>query len=101
MSDRDSSSSFIWFLAGLGFGALMAPRHAPRTGRETRAALMTTGLEGSEYVKPRSREARDSMGQWVDRGKEAVSRGKEQFGSAMEAGRQAYREASEGKKGNS
>ena len=23
MSDRDNSSSFLWFLAGLGFGALM------------------------------------------------------------------------------
>jgi gas vesicle protein len=101
MSDRDSSSSFMWFLAGLGFGALMGVLYAPRSGRETRDALMNTAQEGRDYVKARSREARDSMGQWVDRGKEAVSRGKEQFGSAMEAGRQAYRETSEGKKGNS
>ncbi|MGH9567989.1 MAG: YtxH domain-containing protein, partial [Candidatus Angelobacter sp.] len=46
MSDRDSSSSFIWFLAGLGFGALMGVLYAPRSGRETRDALMNTAQEG-------------------------------------------------------
>jgi hypothetical protein len=40
------------------------------------------------------------VNQWVDRGKDAVARGKEQFGSAVEATRQAYREATEGKKGS-
>lgn len=98
MSDRESSNGFMWFLAGLGFGALMGVLYAPRSGRETRDALMNTAQEGREFIKTRGREARENMGQWVERGKEVVNRGKEQFGSAMEAGRQAYREAtSEGK----
>lgn len=102
MSDRESSNGFMWFLAGLGFGALMGVLYAPRSGRETRDALMNTAQEGREFIKTRGREARENMGQWVERGKEVVSRGKEQFGSAMEAGRQAYREAtSEGSKSKS
>lgn len=98
MSDRDSGNGFMWFLAGLGFGALLGVLYAPRPGRETRESLMNTAQEGREYMKTRGREARDSMNDWVDRGKEVVSRGKEQFGSAVEATRQAYREATEGKK---
>ena len=39
MSDRDNSNSFLWFLAGLGFGALMGVLYAPRSGRETREAI--------------------------------------------------------------
>ncbi|HXA83972.1 MAG: YtxH domain-containing protein [Candidatus Angelobacter sp.] len=100
MSDRDSSNSFLWFLAGLGFGALMGVLYAPRSGRETRDALKNTAQEGGEYLKTRGREAKDTVSQWVDRGKDVVSQKKEQISSAIDATRQAYREASEGKKGS-
>lgn len=101
MSDRDNGNNFMWFLAGLGFGALMGVLYAPRSGRETREAIMSSAQEGAEYLKTRGREARDTMNDWVDRGKDVVGRQKDQFTSAIEAGRQAYREASggEGKKG--
>jgi len=102
MSDRDNSNSFMWFLAGLGFGALLGVLYAPRSGRETRDAILSSAQEGREYMKTRGREAREQVNQWVDRGKDVVNRQKEQFGSAIEAGRQAYREATgEGKKGGS
>jgi len=100
MSDRDSSNSFLWFLAGLGFGALMGVLYAPRSGRETRDALKNTAQEGGEYLKNRGREAKDTVSQWVDRGKDVVSQKKEQLSSAIDATRQADREASEGKKGS-
>jgi gas vesicle protein len=100
MSDRDSSNSFLWFLAGLGFGALMGVLYAPRAGRETRDALKNTAQEGGEYLKTRGREAKETVNQWVDRGKDVVNQKKEQFSSAIDATRQAYREASEGKKGS-
>lgn len=99
MSDRDNGNNFMWFLAGLGFGALLGVLYAPRSGRETRESLRSTAQEGREYIRTRGREARETVNQWVDRGKDVVARGKEQFGSAVEATRQAYREAtSEGKK---
>jgi gas vesicle protein len=100
MSDRDSSNSFLWFLAGLGFGALMGVLYSPRAGRETRDALKNTAQEGGEYLKTRGREAKETVNQWVDRGKDVVNQKKEQFSSAIDATRQAYREASEGKKGS-
>jgi gas vesicle protein len=101
MSDRDSSNSLMWFLAGLGFGALMGVLYAPRSGKETRDALKNTAQEGTEYLKNRGREARETVSQWVDQGKEVVSRKKEAISSAIDATRQAYREASaEGKKGS-
>jgi len=100
MSDRDSGNSFMWFLAGLGFGALLGVLYAPRSGRETREAIMNSAQEGKEYLRTRGREARETVNEWVDRSKDVVNRQKDQFTQAIEAGRQAYREASssEGKK---
>ena len=39
MSDRDGNN-FVWFLAGLGLGALAGVLYAPRSGRETRQAIL-------------------------------------------------------------
>jgi gas vesicle protein len=98
MSERDNSNNFMWFLAGLGFGALMGVLYAPRSGRETRDSLKNTAQEGREYLKTRSRDAKETMNEWVDRSKEVVGRSKEQINTAIDAGRQAYRESAEGKK---
>jgi gas vesicle protein len=100
MSDRDNSNSLLWFLAGLGFGALMGVLYAPRSGRETRDALKNTAQEGGEYIKTRGREAKETVSQWVDRGKDVVGQQQEKISAAIDATRQAYREVSEGKKGS-
>jgi gas vesicle protein len=101
MSDRDNGNSLLWFLAGLGFGALMGVLYAPRSGRETRDAIKNTAQEGSEYLKTRGREAKETVSQWVDRGKDVVGQQKEKISAAIDATRQAYREAAgEGKKGS-
>ena len=92
MSDRDSNS-FVWFLAGLGLGALAGVLYAPRSGAETRDALRARAEEGREYVRNRAQEARGQAQQWADRGREVVNQQKEQFRAAYEAGRQAYHEA--------
>ena len=92
MSDRDSNS-FVWFLAGLGLGALVGVLYAPRSGNETREQLRQRAEEGREYVRGRAREARDQASQWADRGREVIGQQKEQFRAAYEAGRQAYHEA--------
>lgn len=92
MSDHDGNS-FIWFLAGLGVGALVGVLYAPRAGSETREALRSKAEEGREYVKSRARQAREQATDWVDRGREVVGQQKDQFRAAYEAGRQAYQEA--------
>ena len=86
MSDRDGNS-FVWFLAGLGLGALAGVLYAPRSGAETRDVLRARAEEGKEYVRNRAREAREQAQGWADRGREAMSQQKDQFRAAYEAGR--------------
>ena len=92
MADRDGNS-FVWFLAGLGLGALAGVMYAPRSGSETREALRARAEEGREYVRRQAREARDQATQWADRGRDVVNQQKEHFRAAYAAGRQAYHEA--------
>jgi gas vesicle protein len=92
MSDHDGNS-FVWFLAGLGLGALVGVLYAPRPGSETRDAIRARAEEGRDYVRNRARDARDQASQWADRGRDALNQQKEQFRAAYEAGRQAYQEA--------
>jgi gas vesicle protein len=91
MSDRDGST-FLWFLAGLGVGAVVGVLYAPRSGEETRDVLRSKADEGREYVRNRARQAREQAGDWVDRGRDVINQQKEQFKAAYEAGRQAYQE---------
>lgn len=89
----DSSNGFLWFLAGLGIGAAVGVLYAPKAGRETREDILRAAEDGKELVRDRARQYRNQAGEWVDRGKDVVNQQKEQFRSAFEAGRQAYREA--------
>ncbi len=92
MSDRESNS-FLWFLAGLGFGAIAGVLYAPRSGDETRQALRSRAEDGREFVRDRANKAREQAASWADRGRDVLNQQKEQFRSAYEAGRQAYQEA--------
>src|SRR5882672_6318121 len=92
MSDHDGNS-FVWFLAGLGLGALAGVLYAPRSGSETREVLRARAEEGRDYVRNRAKEAREQASEWADRGRDVVNQQKDQFRAAYEAGRQAYHEA--------
>ena len=95
MSDRDSNS-FLWFLAGLGVGAVVGVLYAPSSGSEMREALRSKADEGRDFIKERARKTREQASDLVDRGREVAKQQKEQFKSAYEAGRQAYHEATAG-----
>jgi len=92
MADKEGNS-FLWFLAGLGIGAIAGVLYAPRSGSETREALRSRAEEGTNFVRERARQAREQASGWADRGREVLNQQKEQFRSAYEAGRQAYAEA--------
>ncbi len=92
MSERNGSGGVLWFLTGLGIGAAVGILFAPHSGEQTRELLMSKAEEGRDYVKKRTKEAREQAEQWAARGKEVINTQKEQLRSAVEAGRQAYRE---------
>ncbi len=92
MAERNGNN-FLWFLLGLGVGAAVGVLYAPRAGRETREAIMRTAEESRDKVKERARQAREQATHWVEKGKDMLRQQKDQFRSAVDAGRQAYREA--------
>jgi gas vesicle protein len=75
--NNDSSSGFIWFLAGAVCGAVVALLYTPNTGKETRNLIGKKTDETKEVLS--------------DGGKEIVEKGKELF----DRGRQIAEEAAE------
>lgn len=82
-----------YFLLGLGLGVAVGILFAPKSGAETRQLLKSKADEGKEYVKRRTDEVLHDAEELIERGKRTVVRQKEQIASAVEAGRQAYRES--------
>ena len=85
--DKNGLSSF---LLGLGVGVGIGMLFAPKSGQETRDLIKNKAGEGADYVKNRSGDIRQTAAEWVDKGKEAINRQRENLGDAMDAGRQAY-----------
>src|SRR5262249_43307551 len=46
MSERNGGSGILWFLTGLGIGAVVGILYAPQSGNETREILMAKAEEG-------------------------------------------------------
>src|ERR1035438_1617660 len=95
MADKDSNS-FLWFLAGLGVGAVAGILYAPRSGDEIREAILSKAQEGGEKARQQARKAKEQASEWVARGGDVINEQKERFRSAYEAGRQAYNETTAG-----
>jgi gas vesicle protein len=92
MADNDSNS-FLWFLAGLGVGAVVGVLYAPASGSETRDTIRNKAVESRDYVSNQAQRAKDTASTWVDKGRDAYSQQKEHVRSAFAAGRQAYDQA--------
>lgn len=102
MSDErnaNPSGVILSFLLGGLTGAALAILFAPRSGRETREMLgerlrdgTERGREFRERVVTRGREILDDASGFVQEQREGIERQRERLASAVEAGRQAYRE---------
>jgi len=92
----EDDSKFSYFFLGLGLGVAVGLLFAPKTGAETRELLLTKADEGKEYLKRRTSDLRESAEEVIEKGKTAVSRQRDNLSSAVEAGKQAYREAVSG-----
>lgn len=92
----EHDNKFSYFFLGLGLGVAVGLLFAPKAGAETREFIKSKAGEGTDYVKRRTSELRDTAGSLVDRGKQLINKQRDQLSSAVEAGKQAYREAVSG-----
>ncbi len=94
-----ADSKGFWFIAGLGLGAAFGLLYAPRSGEETRELLGRKAGESRDVVTRKSAEWRQQATDYMDRGRDVVSRQVDQFQAAVDAGRQAFRESTAGDAG--
>jgi gas vesicle protein len=90
----EEDNSLSYFFLGLGLGVAVGVLFAPKSGAETREFLRSKVEEGGDYVKKRGDELRSSATDAFEQGKQTLKRRKENLTAAVEAGKQAYREAS-------
>jgi gas vesicle protein len=86
-------NGFSSFLLGLGVGVGIGMLFAPKSGQETRELIKNKADEGTDYLKQRSSEIKQTASEWVDKGKDALGRQKSDIADAVEAGKAAYRDA--------
>ncbi len=100
----EEKSGFGYFLLGLGIGVAAGVLWAPRTGEETRQILAdkagegadylkNRAQEGSEYVRQRTDDLKQSAAELYEKGRTTVTQQKDTLNAAVEAGKQAYRDA--------
>jgi gas vesicle protein len=103
--EDNNGSKFLYFLTGMGIGAMIGILFAPQAGEKTRELIAGRAEEGRDYLTQKGRAVREqtssyvergkeTAGSYVERGKEAVAHQREQLASAIEAGKQAYRSES-------
>src|SRR3954467_6323361 len=91
MSERNGGG-FLWFLTGIGIGAVVGLLYAPQSGNETREILMAKAEEGRDFLRKRAEDAREHAETWAEKGREVYNAQREQVRSSVDAGRRAYRE---------
>jgi len=100
----EERSGFGYFLLGLGIGVAAGILWAPRSGEETRQLLADKAGEGAdylryraqdgtEYLKNRTDDLKNTASELYDKGRTHVARHKENIAAAVDAGKHAYREA--------
>ena len=88
----DDDKRFSYFFLGLGLGVAAGLLFAPKAGSETRELLRSKADEGKDYIRRRGEELKGTAEEYVERGRSAISRQKDQLAAAVEAGKHAYRE---------
>ena len=89
----EDDNRLSYFFLGLGLGVAAGVLFAPKSGAETRDLIRSKAEEGTEYVKRRGTELKETAAEAIERGKSTVLKQKENLTAAVEAGKQAYREA--------
>jgi gas vesicle protein len=93
----EEGSKFSYFAFGLGLGLAVGVLFAPKSGEETRDFIRSKADESKDFIRRRGEELRDQAGDLVDKGRTAVNRQRDHLSAAVEAGKQAYRDAVSGR----
>ena len=89
----EDESRLSYFFLGLGLGVAVGVLFAPKSGAETREFIRAKAGEGVDFVKQRSEDFRDTAAETLDRSKDALRRQRDSLSAAVDAGKQAYRDA--------
>ena len=99
MEENHSGSKVVYFLTGVGIGALIGILFAPQSGRETREFITSRADDGKEFLVKKSRELREQATDYVERGKGVLTQQRDHLAAAFDAGKQAYRTETQKPKG--
>jgi gas vesicle protein len=93
--EANAGEKIFYLLLGAAIGAAAALLVAPRSGEETRKLIATKAREGADVIANRTRTVAEKTSEYVERGKEVLQQQRDQLASAIEAGKQVYREEKE------
>ena len=89
----EDDSKLGYFFLGLGVGVAAGLLFAPKSGEETRKLLRDRAVDSGDYLKRQTSDLKSSASDLLDKSKDTLAKHKESIASAVEAGKQAYREA--------
>jgi len=89
----EDGNKMSYFFLGLGLGVAAGILFAPNSGAETRELLRSKAEEGADLARRQAEDLREKAAETIEKGKSTVQRHKENLSAAVEAGKQAYREA--------
>lgn len=90
MSESRGNHNLTFFLAGLGIGAAVALVFAPWSGEEVRKLIAEKADEGKDFLSTRGKQVREQAEDFVEKGKDLLTKGKAHFADAVRAGKQTY-----------
>jgi gas vesicle protein len=82
-----------YFCFGTAVGAMAAILLTPKSGGETRAYVQSKASDATDYVKSTIDNARTTVNDTLNRGKDAAKKQVDNLSAAMDAGKQAYQQA--------
>ena len=83
----------LGFSAGFGIGIGLALLFAPQSGDDTKKLLARKTRKAKEYVASQASTLREQAADLLEQGKQEMSRHREGFEQALDAGKKIYKES--------
>ena len=89
----EDDSKLGFFFLGVGVGVAVGLLFAPKSGEETRRLIRDRAADSGDYLKRQTTDLKGQASDLLDKSKDTLSKHRDSIASAVEAGKQAYREA--------